>query len=34
VEFVDVLPRRDGVKDYDALDRAFGGGGYPGGENV
>jgi hypothetical protein len=34
VEFVDVLPRRDGVKDYDSLDRAFGGGGYPGGENV
>jgi acyl-CoA synthetase (AMP-forming)/AMP-acid ligase II len=34
VEFVDVLPRKDGAKDYDALDRAFGGGGYPGGENV
>ena len=34
VEFVDALPRRDGVKDYDALDRAFGGGGYPGGDNV
>jgi acyl-CoA synthetase (AMP-forming)/AMP-acid ligase II len=34
VEFVDALPRRDGAKDYDALDRAFGGGGYPGGDNV
>jgi long-chain acyl-CoA synthetase len=34
VEFVPALPRRDGVKDYDALDRMFGGGGYPGGDNV
>jgi acyl-coenzyme A synthetase/AMP-(fatty) acid ligase len=34
VEFVDALPRRNGAKDYDALDRAFGGGGYPGGDNV
>jgi len=34
VEFVDVLPRKDGAKDYEALDRAFGGGGYPGGDNV
>ena len=34
VVFVPALPRRDGVKDYDALDRMFGGGGYPGGENV
>jgi acyl-coenzyme A synthetase/AMP-(fatty) acid ligase len=34
VEFVSALPRRDGVKDYDALDRMFGGGGYPGGDNV
>jgi len=30
VVFVDELPRRDGVVDYDALDQAFGGGGYPG----
>jgi acyl-CoA synthetase (AMP-forming)/AMP-acid ligase II len=34
VEFVSALPRRDGVKDYDALDTMFGGGGYPGGDNV
>ena len=34
VEFVDALPRKDGAKDYDALDEAFGGGGYPGGDNV
>lgn len=34
VVFVDVLPRREGVKDYLALDEAFGGGGYPGGVNV
>jgi acyl-CoA synthetase (AMP-forming)/AMP-acid ligase II len=34
VEFVEALPRRAGVKDYDALDDAFGGGGYPGGDNV
>ena len=34
VEFVDALPRNDGAKDYDALDRMFGGGGYPGGDNV
>jgi long-chain acyl-CoA synthetase len=34
VEFVEALPRRAGVKDYDALDEAFGGGGYPGGDNV
>jgi acyl-CoA synthetase (AMP-forming)/AMP-acid ligase II len=34
VEFVDALPRKDGAKDYDALDLAFGGGGYPGGDNV
>jgi long-chain acyl-CoA synthetase len=34
VEFVVVLPRKDGAKDYEALDRAFGGGGYPGGDNV
>lgn len=31
VEFVDELPRRDGQVDYEALDRRFGGGGYPGG---
>jgi long-chain acyl-CoA synthetase len=34
VEFVEALPRQGGAKDYDALDTAFGGGGYPGGENV
>ena len=34
VEFVDALPRKDGAKDYDALDTMFGGGGYPGGDNV
>jgi acyl-CoA synthetase (AMP-forming)/AMP-acid ligase II len=34
VEFVDALPRKDGAKDYNALDHAFGGGGYPGGDNV
>ena len=34
VEFVDALPRKDGAKDYEALDRAYGGGGYPGGDNV
>jgi long-chain acyl-CoA synthetase len=30
VEFVDRLPRRGFVVDYDALDARFGGGGYPG----
>jgi acyl-CoA synthetase (AMP-forming)/AMP-acid ligase II len=34
VEFVAALPRKDGAKDYEALDRTYGGGGYPGGENV
>jgi long-chain acyl-CoA synthetase len=34
IEFADALPRADGGKDYAALDAAFGGGGYPGGENV
>lgn len=34
VVFVDALPRHDGAKDYDELDRAFGGGGYPGGDNA
>jgi len=33
VEFVPALPRRDWLIDYDALDREFGGGGYPGGTN-
>ena len=33
VEFVDALPRRGWAVDYDALDAAFGGGGYPGGGN-
>ena len=33
VEFVDALPRRGNVLDYDALDRRFGGGGYPGGKS-
>ena len=31
VEFVDALPRRGWVVDYDALDARFGGGNYPGG---
>ncbi|MEU6185780.1 AMP-binding protein [Nocardia sp. NPDC047038] len=34
VEFVDEIPHRDGAKDYAALDEMFGGGGYPGGDNV
>jgi long-chain acyl-CoA synthetase len=34
VEFVEAIPRRDGAKDYEALDEMFGGGGYPGGDNV
>lgn len=35
VEFVDALPRTGGhAKDYDALDTRFGGGGYPGGDNL
>jgi long-chain acyl-CoA synthetase len=33
VEFVDALPRQGWAVDYDALDREFGGGGYPGGGN-
>ncbi len=31
VEFVDTLPRDGWAVDYDALDAAFGGGNYPGG---
>jgi long-chain acyl-CoA synthetase len=31
VEFIDALPRHGYAVDYDALDRRFGGGGYPGG---
>lgn len=34
VEFVDALPMVEGRVDYEALDDKFGGGGYPGGENV
>src|SRR6266851_230204 len=35
VEFLDALPRVGGVvKDYAALDAKFGGGGYPGGDNL
>jgi acyl-CoA synthetase (AMP-forming)/AMP-acid ligase II len=30
VEFVEALPRQGFLKDYDALDARFGGGGYPG----
>jgi acyl-CoA synthetase (AMP-forming)/AMP-acid ligase II len=30
VEFVDALPRKNSLVDYDALDAQFGGGGYPG----
>ncbi|MBS9376402.1 AMP-binding protein [Rhodococcus sp. B50] len=34
VEFVSEIPKRDGGKDYGTLDAMFGGGGYPGGDNV
>ena len=35
VEFLDALPRIGGfAKDYAALDEKFGGGGYPGGDNL
>lgn len=35
VEFVDALPRtKDYAKDYETLDERFGGGGYPGGEQL
>ena len=35
VEFLDALPRTQGFgKDYAALDEKFGGGGYPGGDNL
>jgi acyl-CoA synthetase (AMP-forming)/AMP-acid ligase II len=34
IEFLDVLPRAGGAKDYAALDEKFGGGGYPGGANL
>ena len=35
VEFLDALPRTpERAKDYGALDSKFGGGGYPGGENL
>jgi long-chain acyl-CoA synthetase len=34
VEFLDALPRNQGAKDYAALDEKFGGGGYPGGDNL
>ena len=35
VEFLDALPRTQGFgKDYTALDEKFGGGGYPGGDNL
>jgi acyl-CoA synthetase (AMP-forming)/AMP-acid ligase II len=35
VEFLDALPRApDRAKDYPALDEKFGGGGYPGGDNL
>jgi acyl-CoA synthetase (AMP-forming)/AMP-acid ligase II len=35
VEFIDELPKLHGVlKDYDALDAQFGGGGYPGGRQL
>ncbi len=30
VEFADELPRQGWAVDYDALDRRYGGGGYPG----
>ncbi len=35
IEFIDAIPRaQSGMKDYDALDARFGGGGYPGGDNL
>lgn len=34
IEFLDALPRAGGARDYAALDEKFGGGGYPGGENL
>ena len=35
VEFLDALPRTtDRAKDYATLDSKFGGGGYPGGDNL
>jgi long-chain acyl-CoA synthetase len=34
VEFLDALPRVGGGKDYAALNEKFGGGGYPGGDNL
>ena len=34
VAFVEAIPKVAGKTDYDALDAAFGGGGYPGGANV
>jgi long-chain acyl-CoA synthetase len=34
VEFLDALPRVQGAKDYAAVDEKFGGGGYPGGDNL
>jgi long-chain acyl-CoA synthetase len=35
VEFLDALPRTpERAKDYAALDEKFGGGGYPGGDNL
>ena len=35
MEFLDALPRTGGFgKDYAALDEKFGGGGYPGGDNL
>jgi long-chain acyl-CoA synthetase len=33
IEFLEKLPRQGFSVDYDALDRQFGGGGYPGGRN-
>jgi acyl-CoA synthetase (AMP-forming)/AMP-acid ligase II len=34
VEFAEAIPTINGTTDYDALDAAYGGGGYPGGVNV
>ncbi|WP_029115725.1 AMP-binding protein [Mycobacterium sp. URHB0044] len=34
VEFAESIPMVNGLTDYDALDAAYGGGGYPGGANV
>jgi acyl-CoA synthetase (AMP-forming)/AMP-acid ligase II len=34
VDFAEAIPMVSGLTDYEALDAAYGGGGYPGGVNV